>query len=98
MYLTAPHCLKPNMTLIQHGDTDLVSIDSLYNTSFLILYNKNEILDKMRPFLDFGLLELTHEQFDLKDDPTVADKPCLFTTENSGNYMWRSSWEQDADY
>lgn len=86
--------VKPNGQLIQEGDTDAVRIDSLLNTSSLILGKPLRLQNLQRKY-DFLLLELFHQNTQ-KPLPKMKSKDAFYQA--SGNYFWRSDWTKDADF
>ncbi len=88
--------IKPNLKLLQQGDTDAIRIDSLYQASVAILKLPSALSKQLDPVFDFGLLELAHEQWQLTTSEAVLPKQ--FDAPISGNYFWRSGWDKQADY
>ena len=88
--------IKPNLKLLQQGDTDAIRIDGLYQASVAILKLPSALSKQLDPVFDFGLLELAHEQWQLTTSEAVLPKQ--FDAPISGNYFWRSGWDKHADY
>ncbi|MCP9380686.1 oligohyaluronate lyase, partial [Lacticaseibacillus paracasei] len=57
--------VKPDLTLLQQGDTDAIRIDSLFNSSAAILSQPAQLQNRLEPVFDFGLLELAHQAWQL---------------------------------
>ncbi|MDE3316591.1 heparinase II/III domain-containing protein [Lacticaseibacillus zeae] len=91
--------VKPDLLLLQQGDTDAIRIDSLYNASAAILQQASPLEQRLAPIVDFGLLELAHQQWQLPaKTETKTPLPKEFAAPTSGNYFWRSDWGEHADY
>lgn len=88
--------VKPDLTLLQQGDTDAIRIDSLFNSSAAILSQPAQLQDRLEPVFDFVLLELAHQAWQLA--AKKAELPQQFAAPISGNYFWRSDWGENADY
>ncbi|MBW4803744.1 alginate lyase family protein [Loigolactobacillus coryniformis subsp. torquens] len=103
MHNCAPHLIKPNHLLLQQGDTDSINIDSLYQSSGVLLDLQPVADMKITSVVDFILVELYHHQgiktFLKKQAPTSTPIANLaFDSPITGNYYWRSNWSNVADY
>ncbi|WP_203662834.1 heparinase II/III family protein [Lacticaseibacillus sp. 53-4] len=92
----AAHFLRPDLTLVQQGDTDAIRIDSLYNASCALLALPTALQARMAPRFDYLMLALAHTQW---PQPTTGPTlPRTFFEPLSGNYLWRSDWGAQADF
>lgn len=102
MHHCAPYFVKPNHLLLQQGDTDSIRIDSLYQSSGLLL-NSSLVDAQIANQFDFGLVELRHQYgiqsfLDKQSQKPIIKKETSLDSKITGNYYWRKDWSENADY
>ncbi|WP_424321320.1 heparinase II/III family protein [Lacticaseibacillus chiayiensis] len=90
--------VKPDLLLLQQGDTDAIRIDGLYHASAALLQQPSTLQQWLAPVVDFALLELRHQEWQVPKADAEQSLSEVFAATTSGNYFWRSGWDAKADY